>query len=151
MPKKRTNIRKQTRQQRKEELKKTGYKSWLEVEVADVLEAMGAPVDYEPDRLYYTIPESLHSYRPDFKLRENVYIESKGILDLASRKKLIYFKKSNPHVTIYLLFECSTNKIKAGAKQSYADWAVKNGFEYADWRYGIPNHWITGENNKHEL
>lgn len=140
--------RKQSRAVRKEELKKTGYKSWFEVEVADVLKAMGQVVDYEPERIPYVIPETVRHYTPDWKLRDKVFCETKGVLDLATRKKLLHFKDSNPDVKIYLLFENASNKIKSGSKTSYGEWASKHGFEWADWKYGFPIGWLTGENKE---
>lgn len=142
MPKRKTTTRKQTRQQRKEELKKTGFKSWFEVEFNDVAKAMGYELEYEADRITYVIPETKRHYTPDWKIREGVYVETKGVLDLATRKKLLHFRDSNPGIKIYVLFENGNNKIKSGSKTTYIDWCVKHGFECADWKYGIPIGWL---------
>lgn len=133
--------------QRKVELKATGFKSWLEVEVANVLTVMTGQADYEPDRLPYIIPAKKHIYTPDFKLDDSTYIEVKGVLDNASRKKLLFFRDSNPNIKILLLFDKPYNKLKSGSKTTYAAWAEKNGFEWADWKYGIPQHWVNEKEN----
>ena len=61
---------------------KAGYRSGLEEDIADELTALGIPVVYETDRLPYTWPSRLSSYKPDFKLPKPggfFYLETKGL------------------------------------------------------------------------
>jgi 2'-5' RNA ligase len=64
----------------------------------------------------------------------NIYIEAKGKLDLATRQKMVWFKESNPHITIVFLFMNAGNKITKRSKTTYAMWAEKNGFLWLDYR-----------------
>jgi hypothetical protein len=70
---------------------------------------------------------------------KNVYIEAKGKLDLPTRQKMIWFKESNPHVTIIFLFMNPDNKITKRSKTTYGQWADKHEFHWLDFR----KDWIT--------
>lgn len=41
------------------------------------------------------------------------------------------------------MFERSNNKLNKASKTTYAEWAEKYGFEWADIRDGIPRKWIA--------
>ncbi|MDE3023089.1 MAG: hypothetical protein KGI54_14785 [Pseudomonadota bacterium] len=103
-------------------------------------------VQYEPDRLPYLVE---HTYKPDFKLRENVYIEAKGLFLPADRAKHLYIKEQHPDVTIYFLFQDSNKKLNRSSKTTYGMWAEKYGYEYSDIKAGIPEHWINPPATKH--
>ena len=90
---------------------------------------------YEPDYFKYTQPEIERTYNPDFKLgRGKTYIEAKGKLDLETRKKMVWFKKSCPDVRIIFLFMNPDVKIRKGSKTTNGMWATKEGFEWLDSR-----------------
>jgi hypothetical protein len=96
--------------------------------------------EYEPQNLPYVVT---HQYRPDFRIRENTYIEAKGRFLSADRAKHLYIKEQHPEVKIYFLFGNAENKLTKSSKTSYADWCNKHGFEYADfYREGIPKKWF---------
>lgn len=124
--------------------KNNRYKSGLEERVADYLTQLGIPFRYEPFKISYIQPEITRSYCPDFVPEncDNFIIEVKGRLTASDRKKYEHFRKSNPEITIVFLFERATEKIRKGSKTTYADWAEKNGFEWADFRHGIPKKWV---------
>lgn len=107
---------------------------------------------YEQDKLSYTVPAKKRTYNPDWTVRPNVFIETKGKLDRETTEKMILVKKQNPDATIYILFQRGSNKIRRGSKMTYLDWAEKNGFEAACWqetRGEIPLHWLEN-NNKND-
>ena len=58
----------------------------------------------------------------------------------ADRRKHLEVKKQHPNLDIRFVFENSRSKIRKGAKSSYADWCIKNGFRYYD--RIIPEDWL---------
>lgn len=94
---------------------------------------------YEPDFIKYIQPETERTYNPDFKMKDNIYIEAKGKLDLDTRKKMVWFKESSPDVTIIFLFMNPDTKIRKGSKTTYGAWATKNDFLWLDARKDFIN------------
>jgi hypothetical protein len=110
-------------------------------------------LEYEVDKLSYVVPSKKRTYNPDWKIRERVYIETKGKLDRETTEKMLLVKEQNPDATIYILFQRGSNKIRRGSKMTYLEWAKKNGFEAACWqqtRGTIPPEWLTTENKNNE-
>ena len=107
----------------------------------DVAEKLGEGAEYEPDRIPFTQPAKKRSYTPDFKLRDKVYIECKGLLSAEDRAKMVWVRDQNPELTIFILFQNANVKIRKGSKVTYGDWADKAGFKWADFRSGIPKDW----------
>lgn len=114
------------------------YKSKFESQLADWFANHKIPFEYEPCQLSYTIPETIHKYIPDWKIgaTQDVFYESKGFLDLQTRKKMLYTKLSNPDTKIRIIFQNAAVKISKSSKTTYADWATKNGFDYFCWKTG---------------
>lgn len=110
------------------------FKSKFESEVYKKLKRHYKICKYEPDKFDYIQPVIHRKYIPDFKMGRNLYIEAKGKLDLATRKKMIWFRDSNPHITIIFLFMNANNKITKRSKTTYAMWAEKNGFLWLDYK-----------------
>ena len=116
------------------------YRSWqnasrrsgFEDRVEDTLKHLNAKYEYEPDILKYELPATTHNYHPDFKLRDNVYIEAKGEFTAADRKKMLAVQEQYPDVKIYILFQKAGNTLSKKSKTTYRDWCSKNGFESAD-------------------
>jgi hypothetical protein len=111
------------------------FKSKLEEKVWSVLKKNFPTVKYEPQRFKFIQPEVERTYIPDFKTgRSNIFIEAKGKLDLETRKKMVWFRDSNPTIRIIFLFMNPDNKITKRSKTTYAMWATDNGFEWLDFR-----------------
>ena len=55
-----------------------GYRSGLEVDTAQWLEARGIDGQYEKMVIIYTVPTKTHRYTPDFTLPNGIIIETKG-------------------------------------------------------------------------
>jgi len=89
-------------------------------------------VDYEPDKFEYIVPEIKRTYLPDFKLADNVYVETKGKLDIDDRKKLILFTQQYPDIRLILVFMNANNKLRKNSKTTYGDWATKQDIEWYD-------------------
>lgn len=121
--------------------KKNGYKSGLEDTVSQQIESKGIKVEYETEKVNYIIPSSPHTYSPDFKLPNNIRVETKGRFVLQDRKKHLLVKEQNPTLDIRFVFTNSKNKITKKSKTTYADWCDKHGFKYAD--KVIPDEWFS--------
>jgi hypothetical protein len=120
---------------------KNGYRSGLEDRISDQLKSLSVPVKYEEFKIKYLVPESLHTYTPDFELPNGIIIESKGRFVAADRKKHLLVQQQHPKLDIRFVFSNSKAKISKGSKTSYADWCIKHGFLYADKL--VPEEWIS--------
>jgi len=121
--------------------KKYGFKSGLEENISKQIESKGIEVQYESEKVAYTIPASEHTYNPDFRLPNGIIIETKGRFVLTDRKKHLLVKEQNPNLDIRFVFSNSKNKINKKSKTTYGDWCDKHGFKYADKE--IPNSWFS--------
>lgn len=117
-----------------------GYRSGLEETLAAQLKAAGIEAQYESEKIGYVKPESKHKYTPDFLLPNGIFIESKGRFLTADRHKHLLIKKQHPDIDIRFVFQRSKSPISKGSKTTYADWCIKNGFQYAD--KTIPQAWL---------
>ncbi len=120
----------------------TKYRSMFEINIAKSLAERGVSFEYETQKLTY-IPKP-RTYTPDFYLTEtNIYVEAKGHLDRADRAKMSLIKKQYPELDIRFVFMNANNKIYKGSKTTYAMWANKHGFEWAE--KNIPEEWLKNE------
>lgn len=121
---------------------KNGYRSGLEETIASQLTEKKVDFEYEEkkNKINYIVPATNHSYLPDFKLPNGIIVETKGRFVLADRKKHKLIKEQHPELDIRFLFSSSSSKISKGSKTTYADWCIKNGFQYADKL--IPESWL---------
>jgi len=121
--------------------RKYGYKSGLEENVSNQITSKGFEANYESEKVSYTIPASEHTYHPDFRLPNGIFVETKGRFVIADRKKHLLVKQQHPELDIRFVFTNSKNKINKNSKTTYADWCEKNGFKYAD--KIIPDEWFN--------
>jgi Phage endonuclease I. len=128
------------------------FRSGLEKNIADQLEAAGVPVNFEKIKIKYTVPASEHTYTPDFN-EGTIIIEAKGAFGYGPRRfgggdptkerqKLILIKKQHPHLDLRIVFQRAATKIYKGSPTTYAKWATDNGFLWAD-KGTIPPEWIA--------
>jgi hypothetical protein len=120
--------------------KKYGFKSGLEENISEQIKNKGIEVLYETEKVQYIVPASPHTYHPDFKLPNNIRVETKGRFVAADRKKHLLVKEQNPELDIRFVFSNSKNKISKNSKTTYGMWCEKNGFKYADKE--IPDEWF---------
>lgn len=120
---------------------KLGFRSGFEKDIYGQIERKGIKPLYETEKIKYVIPESTHTYTPDFLLPNGIIVETKGRFTLEDRKKHILIKSQHPEKDIRLLFQNSNAKLTKGSKTTYAQWCVKNGFQYADKL--IPSSWFN--------
>lgn len=123
--------------------KAKGYRSGLEVGLAEALTHIGINGEYEQHKIKYTKPATNHTYTPDFRLPNGIFIETKGRFVAEDRKKHILIKDQHPELDIRFVFQNSKNKIRKGSNTTYADWCEKYGFKYAD--KTIPETWLNSQ------
>lgn len=124
------------RSRKRRNAKKAGYRSGFEQDVALAAEAEGILVEYEADRIAYQ--GKPRYYKPDFKLREGVYVETKGRFLPGDRSKHIQVKAQHPEIEIRFVF-MQNNPLYAGSTTRYSDWCEQHGFKWALKR--IPKEW----------
>jgi hypothetical protein len=119
-----------------------GYRSGLEELNVSHLRTLGldSTTLYEPTKIPYIIPESKHTYTPDFILPNGVIVETKGRFVKADRDKHLLLKKQYPEMDLRFVFSNSKTRIRKGSKTTYAIWCLKNDFLFADKL--IPREWV---------
>lgn len=123
--------------------KNSKYKSLFETRVAEYLRNKKVRFDYEKSRITFIQPERKRTYHPDFEINETaVVIEAKGYFTAADRAKMLWVKEQHPELQVVLLFQNSDKPLRKGSGTTYGAWATKNGFDWWDFRKGIPNKWL---------
>jgi predicted nuclease of restriction endonuclease-like RecB superfamily len=115
------------------------YKSAFEAGIARNLTDRSLDFRYEEKTLLYT---TSHVYRPDFTLDvlDDVVIEAKGYFPSTDRTKLLAVAEANPRVDIRLVFQNAKTRLTRGSKTTYAQWAERHGFVWAE--KIVPDEWI---------
>ena len=127
--------------------RKHGYRSGLELKVAQELDDQGVEYLYEKVKIEWE-DLAYRTYTPDFVLNNGIIIETKGQFTAADRRKHLAIKKQHPKLDIRFVFENSRRKLRKGAKSTYAEWCVKYNFLYYD--RIIPEDWLKEKGkNKH--
>lgn len=109
-----------------------GYRSKFEHTFNQTIADLGFKANYESDRIKYIQPERVKTYIPDWTIRKNVYIETKGRFTATDRMKMLMVIKSNPQIKIYMLFQNSNVTLSKKSKTTYGEWCTKNNIDWAD-------------------
>jgi hypothetical protein len=127
--------------------RKYGYRSGLELKVAEYLKELAIKYGYECVKIEWE-DLAYRTYTPDFVLFNGIIIETKGMFTAADRRKHIAIKRQHPKLDIRFVFENSRRKLRKGAKSTYAEWCIRYGFLYYD--RIIPEEWLKEKGrNKH--
>lgn len=118
--------------------KSPSFRSGFEKKVYEKAEGS---LEYETTKIPYI---QKHNYIADFTLSNGVLIETKGRLTSIDRRKMLDVKRCNPELDIRFVFQRASNVIRKGSKTTYADWAVNNGFQWAEGL--IPLEWWSEKN-----
>ena len=118
-----------------------GYRSGLEELVADQIAATGMEVRHEAVSFYYTVPERVASYKPDFVLSNGIVIETKGRFVTEDRKKHRLLREQYPDLDIRFVFSNPNTKIGKKSPTSYAMWCDRLGILYS--KKLIPEEWLA--------
>ena len=123
---------------------KYGYRSGLELKVADQIKESKYPVRYETETLQYIVPQKNSKYTPDFiftkKNGKTMYVETKGRWTSTDRQKMKHILASNPHIDLRMVFQNPNQKISKGSKTTYGDFCDKHGIRWAE--KSIPESWL---------
>ena len=125
---------------------KYGYKSGLELQVAEQIKICEYPLNYETETLNYIVPERKAKYTPDFVLTKKdgntMYIETKGRWTSTDRQKMKHVLTSNPNLDIRMIFQNPNQKISKGSKTTYEMYALKLGIKHVA-KKDIPAEWLA--------
>jgi hypothetical protein len=117
-----------------------GFRSAFEYNVATQLKEAKIAFEYEPrdKKMQYHITLSgtcvecgcekiiqRHEYLPDFLLKNNVILETKGIWSAEDRRKMLAVIRENSDLKIVMMFQAPFKKLSK--KVTYADYCDKNG------------------------
>lgn len=118
------------------------FRSGLEERVAAELEAaIGRPVPYETETIYYDRPAKQSRYTADFKLPNGIIVETKGRFVTADRQKHLLVQAQRPDLDIRFVFSNPNARISKQSQTTYAAWCEKHGFKYA--KGSVPGAWIA--------
>jgi len=124
---------------------KYGYKSGLELDVSKQITEANYPLNYETEKLEYIVPETKHTYTPDFiftkKNGAKMYVETKGRWTNIDRKKTKNVLASNPGIDLRFVFQNPNQKITKNSKTTYAMHALKIGVNEVA-KMDIPEAWL---------
>jgi hypothetical protein len=124
----------------RKEAEELGFRSGLEKDTFENLKARGVVVEYEEREVKFTPPAKERTYHPDFKLPNDILLETKGRFVTADRQKHLAIKKQYPNLDIRLVFSNANERISKASKTTYAMWADKHGIKWAN-RF-VPQEWI---------
>jgi predicted nuclease of restriction endonuclease-like RecB superfamily len=117
--------------------------SKAEVRFAEWMDANKLCWLYEPEKLDWVPPK--RTYTPDFKIRRRdgsyFFVEYKGYLRPEDKTKMAAVRKQYPNLDIRFVFMKANKPSYKGAKTTYADWAEKNGYLWAE--LTIPEEWLN--------
>ena len=122
--------------------KKPRLKSKFEQRFYDELQKRGLDFAYEPDSFEYTL---VLRYKPDWKVRDGLYIETKGKFDYTERRKILAVREANPDAEFRMVF-MRDQKLGKGSKMTYGQWCDKHGIKWSV----FPKLPITNEDLKDE-
>lgn len=110
-------------------------RSGLEATVEKVLFSSKVPYKYESTTLPYLQPEQPRKYLPDFVVTHNkkeIYIEVKGVLTSADRKKLRLIRTQYPELILVMIYGNAGNKLNKKSPTTYAMWSEKHDIIWLD-------------------
>lgn len=108
------------------------YKSKFEEEVANFYKLHDV---YEVEKIPYFLE---NNYNPDFKMKENVYLEAKGFFKPSDRRKMLEVIKQHPDKRFIMFFQDSGVRLSRKSKTTYGDWCDKQGIQWFCWKHKRP-------------
>jgi hypothetical protein len=122
-----------------------GFRSLAELGFQVKMNAQGiTAVEYEPEHIKWQ--PKVKSYTPDWRVTRpdgsTFFVEFKGKLDQVTRSILLGVKHDHPDLDLRIVFEKPKNKLNAGSKTRYYQWAEKNKFPWSSLQMGIPDDWM---------
>lgn len=122
--------------------KKKSYRSGFERKIASYLLDKKVNFKYEEEKLKYLVPQSTHTYNPDFELPNGIFVEAKGLFNREARTKMALVIEQHPDKDIRLLF-MRDNYISKASNTKYSDWCKKRNIKYHVSVMGhVPEEWL---------
>ena len=100
---------------------KNKFKSNLEERASKLI----PNAEYEPKSFTYTITAE---YTPDFKVNDNIWVETKGLFRQQDMRKMKCVREQYPNLIWIMCFQDKHKKVRKNSKITYEGWALKNGF-----------------------
>lgn len=82
---------------------------------------------YEADVLEYTLDLK---YKPDWKVDEGLFLETKGKFDYQERRKLLAVLRANPGKEVRMVF-MRNQRLGKGSKMTYGEWCDKHNVRWS--------------------
>lgn len=131
------------RGRKRRDAKLAGFRSGFEQEVAQQAERDG--IEYKYEAIVIKYQGAPRRYKPDFKLKNGIIVETKGRFKSPDRTKHLLIKEQYPELDIRFVFQAD-NKLSPDSDTRYSDWCEKHGFKYA---FGsIPKEWASEPSRK---
>ena len=73
-----------------------------------------------------------HTYTPDWKVSETVFLETKGRWLSSDRTKIVKVLAQNPRLKLAMVFMKADTPINKGSTTTYADYCDKKGITWFD-------------------
>jgi hypothetical protein len=121
------------------------YRSKFEQKLVPPLETLGA--EYEPGPLSYPQPDA--DYTLDLALPNGIAVELKGWLRPEDRMKILRVHRAYPELDLRIVFQSATDKLYAGSKTTYGEWATRHGLKWAS--KDVPRSWLAEPTNPASL
>jgi hypothetical protein len=102
-------------------------KSKFEKRFYEEITRRGLVLSYETDTLPYTLDLS---YKPDWKVEDGLYLETKGKFDYVERRKMLAVLRANPGKEVRMVF-MRNQKLGKGSKMNYGEWCDKHGIRWS--------------------
>lgn len=106
---------------------KKGFKSLLERDFSKALKAQGIKYKYEAHKIPYVRPST---YTPDWEIKKDVFLETKGEFTAAQRNNLLAFLEQYPKIKIIMVFAQANNKLNRKSKMTYGEWCQRHNIEF---------------------
>ncbi len=110
------------------------FRSGLELQVGIWLKYNNIAYEFESDVIPWVSEPEDHKYTPDFKVTNKsgnvIYIETKGLMDPADRKKHLALKKQHPDLDIRIVFDKPNSWDRKAKTRSYGRWATENDIKW---------------------
>ena len=102
-------------------------KSKFEKRFYEEITRRGLDFDYEADSLGYRLDLS---YKPDWKVHDGLYLETKGKFDYSERRKMLAVREANPDKEVRMVF-MRNQKLGKNSKMTYGEWCDKHGIKWS--------------------
>jgi hypothetical protein len=124
---------------------KHGFRSGLEDQLNESLKKSKKKYGYETQKLSYVVPQTNHTYTPDFiltkKSGDTLYLETKGRWVKTDRLKFDHIFEQYPTIDLRFIFSNPNAKLYKGSKTTYAQYCDKRGWKWA--AKTIPTEWLN--------